>query len=111
MEPAALIANLQQVMQKRGHERLLPAVLRTILRERTTSRAERTIVRVVNEASYQEYQNEITATLATIGAGNNPQVTTDDSLIGGYQVEANYQRVDASYKQQLLSLYRNITTH
>lgn len=108
-EPAELFRGLRDVMNARGHIRLLPSVLRTVVRERTASRAQRTVVRVANQAAYEAQQQDITTALAALAAHETPTVVTDDSLIGGYQVEANYQRVDSSYKQLLTSLYRNIT--
>ena len=111
MEPAALLARVRSVMEARGHERLLAAVLRTVLRELAASRTTRTVVRVSDESAYESHKAAIEAALKDLNNQETPTVVTDRSLIGGYQVEANYQRVEASYKQHLTSLYRNITTH
>lgn len=108
--PTSLIAGLRRVMEQRGHEQLLVPVLRGVLREQTATRARRTIVRVANARAFTEYEAAITATLTNVNA-NEPTIhEVDSTLIGGYQVEANYQRVDASYKHTLLNLYRAITT-
>jgi F0F1-type ATP synthase delta subunit len=96
-------------MEARGHQQLLPRVLRAVIRERSASRAIRTVVRVNDEASYQALKQEIVSTLTELQATEEPAVIIDSTLIGGYQVEANAIRVDASYKQQLRSLYRSIT--
>jgi len=109
--PDVVLTNLRQVMERRGHGQLFYRVLQTVLRELTASRAVRTIVRVADETAYTQYQTEIKKMLSDLNCTDTPHVTVDPSLIGGYQVEANDRRVDASYKQLLTSLYRRITTH
>lgn len=109
MDPAALVAALTRVMAARGHTQLLRTVLRAVLREREASRAVRTVVRVNNREGYDALSTEIESVLKELGASSDPAIVEDSSLIGGYQVEANDTRVDASQKTQLLSLYRNIT--
>lgn len=111
MEPAPLVAALTRVMQQRGHERLLRSVLRSVVRERSASRSIRTVARVNDQASCQALQAEISAACKQLNATETPTVVVDPTLIGGFQLEANYQRVDTSHKQQLLTLYRNITNH
>ena len=109
MDPAALVAALTRVMAARGHEQLLRTVLRAVLREREASRSVRTVVRVNNGKGYDALSAEIQAVLTELEASDDPTIIEDASLIGGFQVEANHTRVDASQKTQLLSLYRNIT--
>jgi|SRR6056297_2501262 len=111
MEPDAVLTALKRVMATRGHEDLLPAVLRAVVREREASRSVRTVVRVPNNQAYQQLKNVIADTLTSLTATSEPVVTFDETLIGGYQVEVDGTRVDASHKQHLLTLYRSITNH
>ena len=110
LSPDILLANVRAVMQKRGHERLLPTVLATVLRELLATRSTRTVVRVPDQAAYEAYKDAITAALEEHKSIDSPAIVCDGTLIGGYQVEANYHRIDASHKHVLASLYRNITT-
>ncbi|MAZ30286.1 hypothetical protein CL655_03315 [bacterium] len=111
LTPDALVNALKSVMQTRGHGRLLAPVLRAILRDVAASRSERTVLRVASENEQTKHAKAIAAVLSELQATADPVVVTDETLIGGYQVEANHQRVDASYKHALASLYRSITTH
>jgi len=81
------------------------------VREREASRSVRTVVRVPNNQAYQQLKHEIADTLTSLTATSEPVITFDETLIGGYQVEVDGTRVDASHKQHLLTLYRSITNH
>lgn len=104
-----VLANLTKTLAVRGHERLHASILQAVLRELTASRSNRTMVRVAQAADATTYKTAIATALSELACEEEPQVVIDNTLIGGYQLEANYTRRDASYKTSLTNLYRNIT--
>jgi F0F1-type ATP synthase delta subunit len=109
-DPELVITGLKRVLTERGHERLLAPVLRTVLTLNTTSRTRTTLIRVASNADLAANKAAIEAALADCQATDEPEVIVDDTVVGGWQVEANGTRVDASYKTALTTLYRAITT-
>lgn len=107
---ATVATGLNRVLKARGHERLALPVWQAVLRTLRAGTATEAVVYVDNEADLTVYQAEIAALVAELGGEATFTTKTDDTLIGGYVVEANKQRIDRSYKTQLLNLYRSITT-
>jgi len=106
--PTKVLSGLRRVLKQRGHQRLHGSILRTVASRLTASQASRTIARVARLADVDTYQAVINKELVTLAGGREPKVIIDETLIGGYQLEANSQRLDASYKTALHKLYRNI---
>ncbi len=107
--PDVVLAGLQQSLKKHGHERLYASVLRGVSRVLSAGSADAVSVTVAQSSDVEKHQTAIKATLTELGVTTEPVVTIDESLIGGYVAEANNQRVDASYKSKLVSVYRNVT--
>jgi F0F1-type ATP synthase delta subunit len=106
----AVVRGLREILVKRNHERLLPGILRGVLRrlEDSASGATAQVV-VASEAELTKQKSVIAALLATLAVTDAPNITFDDSLIGGVVVSGNYQRIDTSYKRALASLYTRVT--
>lgn len=94
-------------MKLHGHEKLLPTVLRGVLRELEV--VTKTMAPHITVAKEADAVSEAVAQALTKLEAQNPVVTVDDSIIGGYVVEHNHKQINASYKQKLITLYRNIT--
>jgi len=109
--PDMLIGRFVELLAGRGHAKLLPAVTREyekILHERSSS--DEVHVRVARASDREKYDDRITADLATLGAeGQAAHVTVDETVIGGYALEANGTRIDRTYKQALVELYSSLT--
>lgn len=108
-DPAEVLQKLREVLDRRGHSRLYHAVLRGVARVLEARGTKDATVVVASEAGYQKYQTVIEQALSEFGAKQSPEVIVDDTIIGGYIVEAEHKQLDKSYKTKLVSLYRNIT--
>lgn len=110
-EPAEVVRGLQKTLTARKHEALLLPVLRSVERK-LTNRLDTTtpILTVASKNAYQLETERIATAMQTLGVTEQPIVHYDDTLIGGVVLEHNYQRVDASYKQALRTLFQTITT-
>lgn len=104
-----VIKNLKVALAKKGHGRLLGAILRGALRQ-----LEHDVVAKAPQIKVAKNNEEIVAkakaTLATLGSDSVliPVVKTDETLVGGYVVTVADKQVDASYKRALLNLYRKV---
>lgn len=104
-----IIKNLKIALEKKGHTRLLGAILRGALRQlehEVVAKAPQIKVAKNNE----DLVAKAKATLATFSSDSvlTPVVKTDETLVGGYVVTAAGKQVDASYKRALLNLYRKV---
>jgi F0F1-type ATP synthase delta subunit len=109
--PAVLIDRFVELLAERGHTALLPTVVREyekILHERSSN--DEVHVRVARREDRDAYDARITADLTALGAHDRPvHVSVDETVIGGYAVEANGTRIDRTYKQALVELYSSLT--
>lgn len=105
---AKVVEGFKQTLKNRGHERLFVPVLRGVVRTLESKRPT-TVVTVPSVAAQEKLAAEIKNTLVELGATEEPAFITDDTLIGGFVAEHNHVRVDGSYKNKLVSLYRNFT--
>ena len=109
-DPKAVIAGLRDVLAKHGHEPLLRGVLKRVVRVLETGRQDVTKVTVAMEGDAQKHAEAIEKAIKEVGSKDSRTETViDETLIGGFVVEANAQIVDASYKHKLLHLYQNLT--
>ena len=106
MEPRALVANLNRVLGIRGHSGLLRKIARALKEEeRHARRASEVVLSVAKE----EEAKLAEAAARTYSSSAPSRVVPDDSLIGGWVLMTPSTRVDASFKKQLLEMYRQIT--
>lgn len=108
-DPAVVLAELQKVLARRGHSRLYASILHGVARVLEARGTKGATVVVSDEATYQKFKDAIEATLRDFGAKQSPEVIVDETIVGGYIVEAENQQLDKSYKSKLVSLYRNLT--
>jgi F0F1-type ATP synthase delta subunit len=106
-----LVERFVALLTGRGHARLLPSVVREyekIVHERSSS--EETHVRVARASDTEKYKKQIEHDLTALNAHGRPtNVTVDESVVGGYSLEANGTRIDRTYKQALVELYSSLT--
>ena len=105
-----VLGNLRAVMEKRGHAKAMPAVLRAVVRALEQGSVESvatvTIARASDESALKE---DIMSALATLGVTQAPIVTVDDTIIGGLIATYNHRQIDQSYRSKLTNLYQSIT--
>jgi len=107
-----LVERLVAIVREHGHLRLLPAIVReydTLVKMRSTS--DEAHVRVARPQDRDGHAERIARDLATLDAAAHPvRVVVDETVIGGYAVEANGSRIDRTYKRALLELYSSLST-
>ena len=105
-----VLQNLKKVLVKRGHEKLLPKILKDVAARLEANHDEQVPTVSVREASDLEtFEEYIEEALRELKASEVPKITIDTTLVGGFVAEHAHKRVDKSYKEALLSLYRKVT--
>lgn len=105
-----VLANLQSVLARRGHERLYNAILRGVQKELEQQQlAAAVMVTVARDADAESPL--VRELIAQLNAETAPViVTVDSTLIGGAQVTYQHQNLDHTYKTALRHLYERVTT-
>ncbi len=107
-KPGDIFAGLKSVLVRRGHERLLPRIVRTLERELTRVSASESAVLTV--ATHDDAKSKLVQALMTeLGVDVTPQVVVDETIIGGAKLRQGAVEVDATYKTTLINLYHTIT--
>ncbi len=103
-----VLRGLATILTARSHEKLFQSVLRIVLRTLETHQSnDRVVVASSEDAIALE---QAIAALAKQGVTKKLPTIVDPNIIGGFVTETNGVRIDASYKQTLLTLYQTITT-
>ncbi len=101
-----VIKHLKEVMIKRGHDRLLVPVLREVTRILAAStRGDEATLTLADKTDEKHYHKEISK---LIGDGQF-RTKLDPTIVGGFILDQNNQRLDKSYKSRLISWYRSAT--
>lgn len=108
-----LLKNLQTIMSARGHHSLYPKVLRALGRQfMVTSQRNQSTVIIASETDRKRWQSEVESALERLTHGESKpaiEYRIDPNCVGGYVVEVNGRRVDATYRTKLISLYHALT--
>lgn len=103
-----VLKNVTALLEKKGHVRLWPAVLRGVLRD-LEKRSNEIVPHVVVAKEAGANDETIKQALMTLGATSTPNTVVDSTLIGGFLVQYKDRMIDASYKRALIDLYRKVT--
>lgn len=106
-----ILTNLKRTLERRGARSLYVPVLRALsIRLKHMSAAEIPRVILARPSDHEHHKVAITASLREmhIDADSPYDILTDDTLVGGYVIEAKHSIIDKSYKKQLLALYRSL---
>lgn len=98
---------LQDTLSKEGRSSLLPRIVRAFerLAEREMKK-ESALLSIAREKDERHAKSEVKSILDGLGIDPKDLKTQiDDTLIGGWRLEAKGVLVDASFKQQLIDLY------
>lgn len=104
----SIFAGLQDTLAKRGHQQLYPSILKTVQRILEAQTLATATVAVASEADVKKFKTAIADSLSALNASSSETVI-DQTLVGGFIVEANNTRIDNSYKKQLINMYRSLT--
>ncbi len=107
-KPGDIFAGLKSVLARRGHERLLSRIVRTL--ERELARVGTSEGAVLTVATHDDAKSKLVQALMTeLGVAVTPQVVVDETIIGGAKLRHGAVEVDATYKTTLINLYHTIT--
>jgi F0F1-type ATP synthase delta subunit len=106
------LAGLVAVLTRRSHTKLLPSVLRLVLRTLEAAKGiEGAAIRTARQTLSETDAMKLKVALTALGVTEHTPVeeTVDETLIGGFVAEFNYHEQDHSYKRVLTNLYESIT--
>ena len=108
---AVVLTNLEKTLHDKGHTSIHVAILRAVMAQlERTSKTTTSTITVAKEADTLTLARAIESALEKIGGTKkDATVVIDQTLIGGFIATHNSKSIDASYKQKLVTLYRNIT--
>lgn len=111
MSVDVVLANLEQTLRKKGHLAIHKDILRGLQVELSRKKQSDTpIVSVARVVDAETLKSTIGSALAVLGEKSVATTTViDETLIGGFILNHKGKTIDASHKNKLLSLYRNIT--
>lgn len=96
-----VLKNTRAVLEKRGHSRLYPALLRSLARTYPVLERKKipvlTLAKEDDEAKYKKM----------LSGEEIHKTKIDSSIIGGYVYTKNFVQTDNSYKSKLLTLYKH----
>ena len=97
----AVLEGIKGAMDKRGHEKLYPALLRALIRVYPKlERGQGARLIVAKESDADAYKKQF----------GEAKVTVDPTIVGGYVYVKDHTREDNSYKQKLLTWYQRATS-
>lgn len=107
---AHTLTDLKKVLENRGHTRLYPKILAQLKRilehDQKTGTA---LITLAKESDGSRYKNKIVEALTELKI-TEYTTSIDPTIVGGFIAEGSMKRVDASYKKQLLTLYRSLVS-
>ena len=108
---AVVLTNLEKTLRSKGHTSIHVAILRAVMTQlERTSKTTTSTITVARHTDVAKLKEAIEASLSKIGGQRTPATIIEDAtLIGGYVATHGSKSIDASYKQKLITLYRNIT--
>ena len=107
-----LVKNLLRTLQSRGHEKLLPRIVRELERQEEQAARTGVLVRTADEKARTEALHKAHALSEEYSLDTSTiRVMEDPSLISGYAIEGPGFRFDTSGRAALLNLYRQLKTN
>lgn len=110
LAPEEAIRRVRELLQVKGHEKLVPKIAREM--ERLSQHLARRTSVVLTVAKKEDGDMAIAAAVPFLERQridrSQVQVAQDPSIIGGWTLNTPSARVDASFKRQLLALYHKI---
>lgn len=104
-----VLHRLKKTLQKSGRAKLLPRILTQLLTDlERTDQDTKVTVRVAREGDEKKHRAAIADALDALNCEGETETRIDPQIIGGYSIETKDKKIDATYKQKLLSLYQAI---
>lgn len=111
-ESKKVFTRFNKVLSSRGHEKLLPFILRELEKILVREKSNHEVFLVTADGkskskwshAYDHYEKE-----GVIPKDAILREIVDESIVGGFQIRMRDILIDGSYKKSLLELYRNVT--
>ena len=105
------VKHFLQLLRSRGHERLLPRIVREV--ERTLavkSRRSEVVLKVARETDKGKFKATVKGVLKKVGRESLAvKEEIDEGLIRGFSIEGSDFTYDASARRKLIGLYERLT--
>lgn len=106
----AIVRGLSQTLARRGHQKLLPRIVRAIgMDAERVARRTGTTLTVAKDADATRYAADIKEAAERMGAGSAHETVVDERLVGGFALRTADALYDRSYRTALVDLYRRMT--
>lgn len=102
-----LLKDLRETLKQHGHIKLLPSILRGVMRSLPAGTVNKPVLTVSTDDE-TEIEKQKLALKELKLTTEDTVVKIDPTIIGGFILEADGRLFDYSYKSQLVSLYRQI---
>lgn len=107
----ALLDSFKAFLKKKGHEKLYAQILKDLLSKLQKNTDKNSIQVVVSrEKDITNLEESISKSIATFGTTKEFSTLVDPTLIGGFKIIGHDKVIDHSYKKQLLTIYKSLTT-
>ncbi len=108
---SSLVGNLVSVLEKKGHQKLLPRIKAEYEKvEKEATRKAGVTIRIAHDSDAQSGRAKAAELLVMRGhAGAQIELCDDPTLVSGYVVSGPGFRYDASARAALIALYRQLT--
>ncbi len=104
---SSVILGLRSQLERKGHMALYGGILKEILRKLLQhAEADKPLVTIARASDVEKEKERIAKLLKLITNEVDYVTAIDETLIGGAVVEYKSKIIDASYKKQLLALYK-----
>lgn len=109
-KPKNAVESLSLLLEREGRMNLLPRIKGALARIASREASRRNIsLSVAREKDIRSALKEVAPLLVQMEAARDGVVTNvAPELIGGWRLEGRNQLVDKSFKNQLLSIYKNV---
>lgn len=102
-----ILSGLARTLKARGHTKLHRAILQGVLIKLGETKGDAATVTYATKGANEDAA--LREVLKKLGSDGEYSTEIDESIIGGFTVEFDHTFIDASYKGELLKVYKNIT--
>lgn len=107
----SVLTHLGKTLQTKGYKNIHVAILKGVMTQlERTSKTTTSTITVTQKGDVLKLKEAIEESLSKIGGtSKDATIIEDKTLIGGYIATYKSKSIDASHKNKLVTLYRNIT--
>lgn len=110
MSDAKAVDHFLDVLKARGHEALLPRIVREFERVLAREgRREGVALRVAKKGDGKSHAKEAKAVLSKLGIEVEPQEVVDEFVVSGFSLEGANFRYDASARKSLITMFEALS--